>query len=170
MIDSRSSVFLLSAMLINSQFALTAFGESQHRQPLQSQGQEQSSEGRQRLRPPDRVTCPRNNLTSFSGRVLSFYRSTGRTILRMRTDEATTERFTLKHPKSDDPSKWFLLRGEPFKQSDWALIESARNRLQPNMRAIVWVCDDGTNPIVDWRPPEGGKTPVSRHPIAKFDR
>ena len=156
MIYSRFSIFFLSLTLIFDQFALPASGQTQGLKPPQTSTVDQRSAGEQRLRPPEKITCPRNNLTSFSGRVLSFYRSTGRTVLRMRTDEATTEKFALKHPSSNDPSKWFLLRGESFKQSDWAVIESGRNRLRLKMRAIVWVCDDGRNPIVDWRPPNGG--------------
>jgi hypothetical protein len=72
----------------------------------------------------------------------------------MRTDEATTESFTLRFGKTEDAAKWFLLMAEPFKQSDWALIESRRYHLRPRMRATVWVCDDGSTPIVDWRPGE----------------
>jgi hypothetical protein len=73
----------------------------------------------------------------------------------MRTDEATTESFTLNFRRAEDAAKWFLLRGEEFKQSDWALIELRRSRLRQGMRATVWVCDDRTTPIVDWRPGEG---------------
>lgn len=71
----------------------------------------------------------------------------------MHTDEDTSEKFILSHPDSADPTKWFLMRGKPFEPSDWERIESAENRLRPNMRATVWVCDDGTTPIVDWLPP-----------------
>ena len=73
----------------------------------------------------------------------------------MRTDESTTESFTLRFPKTEDAAKWFLLKGEQFKQSDWKLIERGRYQLRPRMRATVWVCDDGSTPIVDWRPGEG---------------
>ena len=72
----------------------------------------------------------------------------------MRTDEATTESFTLRFRRTEDAARWFLLMGEQFKPSDWRLIERSRYRLRPNMRATVWVCDDGTTPIVDWRPNE----------------
>ena len=107
----------------------------------------------QRIRPPDSVKCPRNHLTSFTGTILSYSRALGRTEIRIRTDEETTEKFVLQHPKSEDPSLWFLLRGIPFQGPDWAAIESEKGRLRPNTRATVWVCDDGSNPMVDWRPP-----------------
>ncbi len=157
MIYIRSGALLFSLIVISTLLALPVSGQTQRRKPLQPQGEEQGPASGRRPRIPDRVTCPRNNLTSFTGRVLSFSRTNVRTVIRMRTDEDTTETFTLHHPESDSAMKWFLLRGEPFEQSDWALIESARNRLRPKMRATVWVCDDGTNPIVDWRPPNGGE-------------
>ena len=111
-----------------------------------------------RLAPPESVKCDPNHLTSFTGRILSYQRRPGRVTLRVRTDEETTENFTLRFRKSEDAARWFLLRGEPFKQGDWALIERRRYLLRPRMRATVWVCDDGSNPIVDWRPGERGQT------------
>jgi len=114
-----------------------------------------SSAGAQgRIRPPDSIKCDHNQLTSFTGRILSYQRGPGRVALRMRTDEATTESFTLRFRKTEDAGKWFLLMGEPFKKSDWRLIERSRYRLRPRMRATVWVCEDGSTPIVDWRPGE----------------
>jgi hypothetical protein len=114
-----------------------------------------SSVGAQRrIMPPDSIRCGDNHLTSFTGRILSYKRTPGRVFLRMRTDEATTESFTLRFRKTEDAARWFLLMGEQFKQGDWSLIERSRYRLRPGMRATVWVCDDGTTPIVDWRPGE----------------
>ncbi len=120
-----------------------------------------SSAGAQgRIRPPDSIKCDHNHLTSFTGRILSYQRRPGRVVIRMRTDEATTENFTLRFGRTEDAAKWFLLMGEPFKQSDWALIERSRYRLRPKMRATVWVCDDRSTPIVDWRPGEGRNNTV----------
>ena len=75
-------------------------------------------------------------------------------MLRVRTDEETTENFTLRFPKTEDGSKHFLLKGEGFKPEDWGQIEVSRSRLKPKMRATVWVCDDGSTPIIEWRPAE----------------
>ena len=114
-----------------------------------------SSAGAQgRIRPPGGITCDRNHLTSFTGRILAYQRRPGRVALRMRTDEATNESFTLRFGKSQDASRWFLMNGEPFKHGDWAIIERSRYRLRSKMRATVWVCDDGSTPIIDWRPGE----------------
>jgi hypothetical protein len=107
-----------------------------------------------RLMAPDSIRCDPNHLTSFTGRILSYQRRPGRVWIRMRTDEATTESFTLRFRRTEDAARWFLLMGETFKQSDWSLIERSRYRLRPNMRATVWVCDDRSTPIVDWRPNE----------------
>ena len=118
-----------------------------------------SSQARaQRLMPPESVKCDPNHLTSFTGKILSYRRKPGRVSLRVRTDEETTESFTLRFRKSEDAARWFLLKGEPFKRTDWALIERRRYQLRPRMRATVWVCDDGSNPTIDWRPGERGQT------------
>ncbi len=107
-----------------------------------------------RIRPPDAIKCDPNHLTSFTGHVTSYRRTAARLSLRMRTDEETSEAFTLKFARGGDAIKFFLLRGEEFKVGDWKLIESRRLRLRPQMRATVWVCDDGSNPTIDWRPGE----------------
>jgi len=107
----------------------------------------------QRLRPPEKIPCSRDHLTSFSGRVLEFKRNDNRTFLRVRTDEDTSEAFTLKHPGKGSAAEWFLLKGKAFEPSDWKRIEIRKNKLHPRMRATVWVCDDGSTPVVDWQPP-----------------
>ena len=113
-----------------------------------------------RIRPPDSIRCDHNHLTSFTGRILSYQRRPGRVAIRMRTDEATTESFTLRFRRTEDAAKWFLLMGEGFKQSDWSLIERRLYQLRPKMRATVWVCDDGSTPVVDWRPGERNNNTV----------
>lgn len=107
----------------------------------------------QRLAPPPSVKCPHNNLTVYEGRIIAYRRSARRTFLRIRTDAETTESVTIRHGASGSPSQWFLLRAEPFRAGDWKLIERSRGRLRPGMRAHVWACSDGSNPVVDWQPP-----------------
>jgi hypothetical protein len=106
-----------------------------------------------RDRPSKYVSCPRDHLTSYTGLVTEYRRENGRTTLTIRTDWDTTERVELKHPGTDDPSRWFLLRGRPFTPDDWKEVEVERGRLKPKLRATAWVCDDGTNAIVDWDRP-----------------
>ena len=74
--------------------------------------------------PSKYVTCPRDHLTNYSGVVVAYRREAGRTLLTIRTDWDTTERVELKHPGTEDPSRWFLLRGRPFTPDDWKDIFS----------------------------------------------
>ena len=115
--------------------------------------------GEQRLRPPEHLQCERNHLTAFQGRVLSFRRDVDRTVIRLRADEATTEQFILRYPEGSDLTQWFLLRGKPFRPEDWGQIESDKHSLRAKMRAIVWVCDDGTHPVIDWQPLDNSQQP-----------
>lgn len=104
-----------------------------------------------RLRPPPFVTCDRNRLTSYTGRVVSLERGRDRTTLRIATDEDTRESLTLRHPGGDVlPS--FRMGGEPFVEADWAQILTG-GRLRPGARATAWVCADEANPKIDWERP-----------------
>ncbi len=136
---------MLSTPVLENLYAL-------HRQASPGRTAAQGSSRGGRLRPPDNVTCPRNNLTSFTGRVTSYLRGNTQTVIRMRTDEETNEKFIIRHAPKDNPSRWYMLNAEPFQQGDWMLIESSKNRVRPRTRATAWVCDDGTNPIIDWKP------------------
>lgn len=113
-------------------------------------------QGGGRLRPPDNIPCSRDQLTSFTGAVTSYSRDSTQTHLAMRTDERTSEKFVLRHGQAKDPTRWFLLWGKPFQAGDWQAIEEAEGRLRRNMRATIWVCEGGDNPIVDWQPPSTG--------------
>lgn len=139
-----------------SLLVLTAFAGAEGNNRSPSPGEPPGSTSARRLRPPESIRCPRDHLTSFTGRVLSYDRSAGRISIGMRTDENTSEEFSLSYAKREDPTKWFLLRGQPFPRGDWAVIESAAGRLWPQTRATIWVCDDGSNPIIDWLPPSAG--------------
>jgi hypothetical protein len=119
---------------------------------------------RGRIAPPPDLKCDRSDLTSYDGRVLTYRRRRGSTFLRIRTNFDTTEVVTLQHPRTDDPSQFYLLNGEPFTGSDWRLIERRKYVLRPNMRANVWVCrgNPAIQPIVDWRPEDTGANPRAR--------
>jgi hypothetical protein len=157
MIYVRVGGFFLALLFICSSCIPLGAAAGQRQQMPQPQRASQRAARGERIRPPDKVQCPWNNLTLYGGRVLSLYRDTGRTVIRIRTDWDTTEQAILHHPNSDDPSQWFLLDGAGFKPSDWVLIEAAKNRLRPRMRANMWVCDDGRNPVVDWQPPSAAR-------------
>ena len=119
---------------------------------------------RGRIAPSSGLKCDRNDLTLYDGRVLSHRRRMGSTFLRVRTNFDTTEEVTIRHPATDDPSEFYLLKGEAFTKSDWRLIEKRRNVLRPGMRANVWVCRDNPSvqPVVDWQPDDAGAHPRSR--------
>jgi rhodanese-related sulfurtransferase len=104
-----------------------------------------------RLAPPAAVSCDRNQLTSYAGKVKSYKRQRGKTVLVIDTSADTTERVTLLHKGTDDPSRFYLIAGTPFTSRDWSRIERSKGQLHPNMSAVAWVCSNGTS-IIDWRP------------------
>jgi hypothetical protein len=124
----------------------------------------QQQEPRGRIMPSPALKCDRNDLTLYDGRVLAYRRRKGSTFLRIRTNFDTTEEVTIRHPATDDPSKFYLLNGQPFTKSDWRRIERRSKVLRPGMRANVWVCRDNPTiqPVVDWQPDDTGANPRSR--------
>lgn len=106
----------------------------------------------ERLLPPPPLKCPTEKLTSISGLVVNYSRQETRVYIRIRTSARTTQGFTLKLPKSHPAIDYFLFEGEPFKDVHWKLVEKSQSRLLPNMSATVWICDDGSMPLIDWRP------------------
>lgn len=106
-----------------------------------------------RLRPPGRIGCSRDHLTSYTGKVAEYRRKMGQTTLRIATDWGTLEALRMIHPGSEDPSVWFLIEGITFAPSDWKRVESSPGQLRTGIRATAWVCDDGSNPVIDWLPP-----------------
>jgi len=106
-----------------------------------------------RLRPPSKVECSRDHLTSYTGKVIDYQRTMNRTNLRIATDWGTIEAISIAHPGSKDPSVWFLIEGKIFAHSDRKHVETSAGQLREGVRATAWVCDDGRNPIIDWLPP-----------------
>ena len=104
-----------------------------------------------RLAPPAAVSCDRNQLTSYAGKVKSYKRQRGKTVLVIDTSADTTERVTLLHKGTDDPTQFYLIAGTPFTSRDWSRIERSKGQLHPNMSAVAWVCENGMS-IIDWRP------------------
>ena len=119
---------------------------------------------RGRIMPLPQLKCDRNDLTSYDGKVLTYRRRRGSTFLRIRTNFDTTEEVTIRHPRTDDPSEFYLLNGNAFMRSDWRHIEKKPKVLRRGMRANVWVCrgNPSIQPVVDWRPDDTGANPRSR--------
>jgi hypothetical protein len=155
----RLSLALTCALLLCQPLVIEA--QEGRRMAGQESGRASGQDGG-RIRPPGAVTCDRNNLTAYTGRVVSYSRRAGRITMTIDTDYDTTETVTLRYKSNSSPARWFLLRGERFKASDWARVESAKSRLLPEMRVTAWVCNDGRQPIIDWQPPTGdGPAPPS---------
>jgi hypothetical protein len=102
-----------------------------------------------RARPPDAVTCPRNNLTLYAGRVTALDRGKDATTLTIATDWQTTERVSIRHSESPDPDKSFLIKGKPFAPADWDAI-APKGTLREGMRANAWICSEPKGAIVDF--------------------
>jgi len=117
-----------------------------------------------RIMPPPELKCARNDLTLYDGRILAYRPRVGKTFLRIRTNFDTTEEVTIRHRGTGDPSRFYLLNGQPFLKSDWRRIEKRKGVLKAGMRANVWVCRDNPSiqPVVDWRPDDTGANPRSR--------
>ena len=100
------------------------------------------------------VTCDRNQLTSWFGKVSGYRRESDTTWLQVTTDYDTVEEVTLNHPDQADAAAFYRLWGEPFLDADWSAIEKTAGVLIPGMRATAWICEDGrTPPLIDWQPP-----------------
>lgn len=104
-----------------------------------------------RLAPPDAVTCDRNKLTSFAGKVTKYSRRNGITTLTIATSADTIETVSVRHRGSKDPSRSFLIVGKRFTSADWKRIEKKPGVLRPGMSVVAWVCEVGPT-VVDWRP------------------
>lgn len=150
-------LLFIPVFVASAAFTLASSAQSQGR-PAQSQ-QEGARQGG-RLRPPDSLTCDRNNTTSFTGRITAYSRTNSRIFIRVRTDEQTTEQFTIRLKRGEDASRKFLFEGEPFRAGDWKKVERARGILRPRMRATIWACrderDDFHAELIDWRPNQSG--------------
>ena len=122
--------------------------------------------GQGRLIPPTGLSCDRNNTTSFTGRITAYSRNARRIFIRVRTDEQTTEQFTIALRRGEDAAKKFLLEGAAFSAGDWKKIERSRGVLKPRMRATIWACrtdrDDFRAELIDWRPNEQGGSFVTQ--------
>lgn len=128
--------------------------------------QEHPNSASQREALPSDLKCPVNyHPTLWAGKVTAFHRDNEKTKIAVHADWDADYSGVINHPGSDSPPlELFRLKGLPFKQSDWKLIESERNKLKPDMLAKVWVCADksGKNSDVmriDWL---GSKTKPSR--------
>jgi hypothetical protein len=109
-----------------------------------------------KARPPEAADCPRDKLTAYIGRVAAYARTPKRIVIEIETDWESREKAELHYSSEQDVTRWFLFRGEPFRPEHWSQIEERPGRLRKGVRAAVWVCEDGGNPLIDWEPPREG--------------
>lgn len=106
-----------------------------------------------RLRPPEAVTCPRDQLTAYSGKPANYERTPERVQLSIHTDWDTVESVRIDLGPDEDARSRFLMRGEPYGQRSLRAIEDAPGKLKAGMAITAWVCESGPRPLLDWRPP-----------------
>ncbi|HYH07702.1 MAG TPA: rhodanese-like domain-containing protein [Thermoanaerobaculia bacterium] len=111
----------------------------------------EASRGGGRLAPPDAVKCDRNQLTSYAGRAKTYRREKGKTTIVIDTSADTVETVTLRHAGGDDPSRSYLIDGQPFTKDDWKRIEAKKGVLRKDVSLVAWVCTNG-DVVVDWKP------------------
>jgi hypothetical protein len=129
----------------------------------QDEGQNDAQRRQGRLAPPPGLKCDLNHVTSFTGRVLAYSRRSGSIFIRVRTDEQTTNEFTIPYAKTEDLSKWFMIDGRAIKPGELAKIESRWRRNKRGTRATVWACYDNqwskaSAELIDWRLSERSPT------------
>ena len=104
---------------------------------------------------PEGLACARDQLTSYTGRVVAYRRSPAQAWLRIATDWQSLEAVTIRATGPQDLERQFLIEGRPFAAGDWPRIEQKPGQLLAGMRATAWVCEGGRRPVVDWQPPAG---------------
>ena len=98
-----------------------------------------------RFRVPPFVTCDRSDVTVYPGEVIRYKRSKGKAVIRIHTDEDTTEEVTANAPES------FFINGAKFTAADWKRIEVSKGKLRPHMRAVAWFCRTSKATFIDWQ-------------------
>lgn len=89
-----------------------------------------------RLRTPETFSCDRNNLTSFTGKVIGYHRSRTGLRIRVATDEDTFEKFSLMGTRGA-LEKQFRLDGSAFAAEDWKKIDLSASRTRPKLRVTA---------------------------------
>ncbi len=106
---------------------------------------------RQRLAPPPGLPCSRDQLTSFSGKIIRYTRKPKQIFLRMRTDEATTEQFQIQISHGKNYLNLFLLNGQEISKTELEQIEKKLLKKSNTVSVTVWECRNSAHRIIDWR-------------------
>ncbi len=105
----------------------------------------------QRLAPPSGLPCSRDQLTSYTGKILRYTRKSSQIFLQVRTDEATTERFQISISKGKGYLDLYLLNGAAITKTELEKIERKLTKKTNDVRVTVWECRNSAHRIIDWR-------------------
>jgi hypothetical protein len=146
----RDGKFLLAIIFACGLFAMASPARAQGRPQLSTRENEEQNNARQgrRLAAPSGLDCDRDHITSFTGRVLAYSRQAGQISIRVRTDEGTTENFTISYAQAQELLKRVKLNGQKLRQEELEKIEARWRREKRSVRVTVWACYDK-----DWRKP-----------------
>jgi len=104
-----------------------------------------------RLAPPAEITCERDRLTSYSGRVTAVRRGTDGDVVTIETDWGSVESFTVAAAGQPEPA--YLLGGKPMREEDWPAVLNGAGEPRSVLGVIAWVCGDLPEyTVIDWRP------------------
>lgn len=111
------------------------------------------SQRAERPRQPEAVACPRDSLTAYTGKAAGYQRTPERVQVSIHTDWDTVETVRIDLRPDEDVRVHFLFRGKPYGQRSLDEIEVSPGKLHAGMRITAWVCQNGPQPLFDWRPP-----------------
>jgi hypothetical protein len=100
---------------------------------------------------PDIKGCPRDDITFYKGKVLSFKRDESMVEISIKTEWNTTEKLS-----QSEKSIEFRLNNQPLKELEWKDVESMLSDPSHQPSATVWVCRVGGKDqvkIIDWQKP-----------------
>ena len=104
-----------------------------------------------RLRVPSYVQCDRNHLTSWTGQVEHYSRTSGNTTFTIKTQESTVEKLSINKSTETELQSLYYLNGKAFNNSNWADIELNTQQIKEKVKVTVWVClENSETYMVDW--------------------
>ena len=104
-----------------------------------------------RWRVPDYFECDRNQVTSWTGKIGSYWRDNGELSFTLLTDADTHQRLQLKFDTQQQLITHFYIDNRAFEALDWPSLEPSAGKLKPNQRATVWLClDNSVLPVINW--------------------
>ncbi|WP_298772183.1 hypothetical protein [uncultured Shewanella sp.] len=106
----------------------------------------------ERLSVPEYVDCPRDWVSSWQGRVITYHRSNNMMSFVIDTDADTIEKVEIHFTKLDQLVKQLYFNDQPFKMTDWAIIEQSKRVIRDNILVTVWFCQNSSYlSRINWR-------------------